>query len=186
MVNDDTTTQPLSIEALFLAEEEHLLRFAMKLTGNFATAQDIVQDAFLQLLHHSATVTQPRPWLFTTIRHLAYNHHRKHARVGALDDATLRQLPDPAGHNDTTQLEHDETLLLIRLCVDELPAIDRQLLKLKFDANLSDAAIAGQTGLSVGNVGYRLHHAIKKIAVLYRRATAREKDSAQRIQHHEN
>lgn len=186
MANDDTTTRPLPIEALFLAEEGHLLRFAMKLTGNFATAQDIVQDAFLRLFHHRATVTQPRPWLFTTIRHLACNHHRKHSRVAELDDATLRQLPDPDGQSDATRLEHDEILLLVRLCVDELPAIDRELLKLKFDANLSYAGIARKTGLSVSNVGYRLHHAVKKIAILYHRAIAREEGATQRIQHHEN
>jgi RNA polymerase sigma-70 factor (ECF subfamily) len=171
-----TTHDAPSLSTLFLAEESRLLHFATKLTGNFATAQDIVQDAFLRLhrQQHStaAPVALPRAWLFTTIRHLALNHHRKHARLVALapDDDSRSDGTDAAYARPDAALEHDEALLLLRLCLDELSPADRRLVKLKFEDDLSYDAIARQTKLTRTNVGYRLHTIVKKVTTLFHRA----------------
>jgi RNA polymerase sigma-70 factor (ECF subfamily) len=48
-----------------------------------------------------------------------------------------------------------------------LEALDersRELIRLKFNEELSYKEISARTGLSVGNVGYLLHHALKAIA----------------------
>ena len=50
------------------------------------------------------------------------------------------------------------------LCLDRLKENARELIQLKFVENLSYKEIAKRTGLSVGNVGYKLHHAIKFLA----------------------
>ena len=47
---------------------------------------------------------------------------------------------------------------------DRLKENARELIQLKFVENLSYKEIAERTGLSVGNVGYKLHHAIKFLA----------------------
>ena len=41
---------------------------------------------------------------------------------------------------------------------------DRRLVKLKYFENLKYRDISDQTGLTVSNVGYRLHHILKGLA----------------------
>lgn len=163
-----------SLEELFLAEESRLLRFATALTGDFALAQDLVQEAFLRLHRHQATVTQPRAWLFQTIRNLAHNHRRKHNRISPLDTSEHERQADPAPQaaDPGDRLAHHESLLLMRLCLDDLPDRDRELIRLKFDHELSYEEIAQRTGLGIGNIGYRLHHTLKRLATAFHRATA--------------
>lgn len=170
MADDTTHLPPPSLEQLFLAEESRLLHFATGLTGNFVTAQDIVQDAFLRL-HKSnhRTIQQPRAWLFRTIRNLAHNHRRKHTRLESLNDAHELE-NDDTNILPADQLEHDEALLLMRLCLDEMAPSDRELVKLKFEDELSYDEISRRTGLTSGNVGYRLHHALKTITHLFNRS----------------
>ncbi len=46
----------------------------------------------------------------------------------------------------------------------ELSDDDRQLVELKYFQDLKYREISEQTGLTVGNVGYRLHHILNRIA----------------------
>ena len=163
---------PESLETLFLAEESRLLHFATGLTGNFATAQDLVQEAFLRLHRTRETVAQPRAWLFVTIRHLAFNLRRKDRRLDALEPEH-ENTGEPEAVLPAEKMERAEAVLLLRLCLEELPERDRELVKLKFENELSYEEIARRTGLSGGNVGYRLHHALKTVTRLFHAAQAK-------------
>ena len=48
--------------------------------------------------------------------------------------------------------------------IDSLHEADRELVQLKFFDGLKYREISERTGLSVGNVGYRLHHILKELA----------------------
>jgi RNA polymerase sigma-70 factor (ECF subfamily) len=171
MDEDSTAPTSQSLEDLFLAEEARMLRFAVRLAGDFATAQDLVQDAFLRLLQQRSAIASPRAWLFTTLRHLALNHRRNNARFTALDIGAESR-PDADATHPGLGLEHDERVLLLQLCLEELPPADRLLAKLKFEEDLSYLEISRRTGLSTGNVGYRLHGIVKKITHALRHAAA--------------
>ena len=47
---------------------------------------------------------------------------------------------------------------------DRLTPADRELVHLKYTEDLRYKQIADQTGLSVSNVGYKLHHILKSLA----------------------
>jgi len=51
----------------------------------------------------------------------------------------------------------------VRLSVETLDERSRELIRLKFHEGLSYKEISNRTGLTTGNVGYLLHHAIKAI-----------------------
>ncbi len=57
-----------------------------------------------------------------------------------------------------------ETSETLRRLVKEFDDQDRQLVTLKYFDDLSYREISTQTGLSIGNVGYRLHHILKQLA----------------------
>lgn len=154
----------LSLRALFDSEETPLLRYAYSLVGRRAVAEEIVQDVFLQLHTHWAEVDSPRAWLFRSVRNRAYNVIRNLQRETLNVDDSQPQAT--CGKNDSPEemLERREALASLRQIVDELDETDRELVKLKYFDELKYCDISQKTGLSIGNVGYRLHHILKEIA----------------------
>ena len=59
---------------------------------------------------------------------------------------------------------------MVRLLLAEMPPEDRTLIQLKYHDGLRYREISKRTGLSVGNVGYRLHHVLKGLADSLRHA----------------
>jgi len=57
----------------------------------------------------------------------------------------------------------------VRLLLAELRDDDRALLQLKYHEDLKYDQISQRTGLSVGNVGYKLHHLLKSLGESLRR-----------------
>ena len=57
-----------------------------------------------------------------------------------------------------------EAMEALRKMLAELNETDRELIRLKYFEDHKYADISEQTGLSVGNVGYRLHHILKQLA----------------------
>lgn len=164
---ESTTT----LTAVFEAEEGPLLRFAYGLTGRREVAEDLVQDAFLRLHHHWDEVENARAWLFRCVRNLSLNHLRDHAREvseeAARGTASAERPPDAT-------VGRMEAVGMVRMLVAELPDTDRELVRLKYEENLKYEEISKRTGMSVGNVGYRLHHALKGLADSLRRAGIEE------------
>jgi len=150
-----------TLRQVFETEESPLLRFAFGLVGRREVAEDLVQDAFLKLHAHWDDVNNPRAWLFKTVRNLALNHLRDHKRETHIDDSDDFKSQSPEPDQTLGRLEAIGTLQLL---VAELEPADRQLITLKYHENLKYDQISQRTGLSVGNVGYKLHHALKSLA----------------------
>ena len=150
-----------TLREVFDAEESPLLRFAYGIVGRREVAEDLVQDAFLKLHTHWTEVENPRAWLFRAVRNLALNHLRDHKRESALDDA-----PDPTtdAPDASESLGRHEAVGMLRMLVAEMKPADRRLIRLKYLHNLKYEQISRQTGLSVGNVGYKLHHLLHQLA----------------------
>lgn len=156
--------QPLTLRQLFDAEETPLLRYAFSLTGRRAIAEEIVQEVFLQLHTHWDDVEQPRAWLFRSVRNRSYNHQRKHKNEILTDEDQSDSSTDDQEHAPDALLQRMEAAGYLRLIVEELDEVDRQLLELKYFDDLKYRDISDQTGLSISNVGYRLHHILKELA----------------------
>lgn len=155
-----------TLRQVFDAEESVLLRYAHGLLGQRETAEDIVQDAFLKLHAHWEEVTHPRAWLFRCTRNLALSHLRDHKRETPMDPDREWESPTPDPEQALGKLEAIGTLQLL---VAELHEDDRALLSLKYHDGLKYDQISKRTGLTVGNVGYKLHHALRNLADSLRR-----------------
>ncbi|WP_186774755.1 RNA polymerase sigma factor [Allorhodopirellula solitaria] len=151
----------LSLRDLFDAEETPLLRYAFSLTGRRAVAEEIVQEVFLLLHGRFDEVESPRSWLYRCVRNKAFDHLRNHRREVMGDTA-----PDPPVANESPEvlLERMEATGLLRQVLQELSEPDQRLIQLKYFENLKYSEISAQTGLGIGNVGYRLHHILKELS----------------------
>lgn len=161
-----TGNQWEDVESVFNALESPLLSYALRLTGDLNTAEDIVQEAFMRLHTQFETVEDPRRWLYRSVHNLALNHQRDNRKIVPLQEnppggAAPEEL-DPQPLPDQ-QIARWEGIGLVRLALDNLDAKTRELIRLKFEEDLSYKDISARTGLSVGNVGYLLHHALKAI-----------------------
>jgi RNA polymerase sigma-70 factor (ECF subfamily) len=158
-----------TIAGLFAALESPLLSYALRLLGQGGVAEDIVQEAFMRLHAQFEQVREPRRWLYRTVHNLALNHRRQADKLvplgldpeetspGAPEAADPQPLPDE-------QIARWEGIGLVRLSLETLDARSRELVRLKFNDGLSYREMSLRTGLSIGNVGYLLHHALKAVA----------------------
>ena len=159
-----------STEEAFVALEAPLLAYALRLLKEPAMAQDTVQDAFVRLHAEFSSVRDPRRWLFRTVHNLAINQHRRDSKVIPLHPHADGDAPGPGGVAvDLTdpellpdeQITRLENIGLVRLSLAALDERSREVVELKFNEGLSYKEISARTGLSVGHVGYLLHHALK-------------------------
>ena len=165
-----------SIEAVFEAEEAPLVRYAYGVVGRREVAEELVQDAFMRLHEHWDTVEKPRPWLYRCVRNRAFNHLRDHKREFLNDPATTDEQAAAAPDDGRRGREAPDEVLgrmeaagLVRMLMDEMNERDRELVHLKYFEDLKYSGISERTGMSVGNVGYRLHHILKSLAASLRR-----------------
>ena len=163
---EDAEEAPETIEALFGALESPLLSYAMRFLKERPLAEDVVQEAFMKLHAHFAEVQAPRRWLYRTVHNLALNQLRAGKKIVPMTppvEGEEPQMPDPEPLPDE-QIVRWEGIGLVRLSLGALDARSRELIRLKFNEDLSYRQIAERTGISVSNVGYILHHALKTMA----------------------
>ena len=171
-----------SLAEVFEVEESPLLRYAHGLVGRREVAEDLVQDAFLRLHQHWDEVRQPRPWLFRCVRNRAYNHLRDHKRELLTDPVTQESIGEGhagnagrSGGMGTEQKDmgqeasHEvlgtlEAAGILHMLMGDLDERDQLLLRLKYFEGLKYEQISERSDMSVGNVGYRLHHILKGLA----------------------
>jgi len=143
--------------------EVPLMKYATSILGDVDRARDVVQETFLRLCRQDPAQVRGHlaPWLFRVCRNRAVDLLRREGRMSVLPS-------DGAGPRDTAPgpgalLERRETLSLIERFLKDLSANQREVVRLKFQSGLSYKEISEVTGLSVSNVGFLIHTAIKTL-----------------------
>lgn len=148
-----------------LAEDHasELTRYASGiLSGDIDAARDVVQDAFVRLWQKPPVESSNlRAWLFAVCRTKSIDLLRRRGRWVS-DEFATNTAADEAPAPDRALESADSGTVLFAL-VDALPARTAEIVKLKFRDDLSYAEIAEVTGVTVTNVGFILHNAIKTL-----------------------
>ena len=137
--------------------EAQLLRYATWLMGDLETAREVVQETFLRLCkeqHVSKITGYLAQWLFTVCRNLAFDIRKKEARMTPLGDVHI---------GVDSRLDDQQTGGEIFRMLDRLPKNQREVVYLKFQCDLSYKEISEITKLSVTNVGFLMHTALKNL-----------------------
>src|SRR5581483_10430972 len=142
-----------------LFDEHHLplFRFAWRITGRRADAEDLVQECFLALLRpcsaFDARRTNLRTYLFGAVRNQAWKRLR--SREDASDD--LAEIPDLRSPESETI--RSETEQAVARAVGRLPESQREVLILAQYEQLPLAEIAELLEIEIGAVKSRLQRA---------------------------
>ncbi len=150
--------------------EGKLLRFVMHLVGgDYHAAQDVVQETFTQVARDPDRLIGAESchnWLLAVARNIAISRIRHDVRAKRYQ-ATLREKGAGADAKGapTSALEAQERSAKIRAAIDRLQPRYRELLLLKVQEEKSYREIAAITGLTVTNVGFLLHRAMKELSL---------------------
>ncbi len=157
-LSDETTTKatPVTDDAIDLAalyEAHHLqmVRLARLLVDDMATAEDVVQDAFLGMHRRQRGLRDPGAAV-GYLRRAVVNQARStlRRRRTARDHLKVAE-PDispPADADVLLAEEHQQVLRAVRA----LPTRQREVLVLRYWSDLSEAEIAQALGISKGTV----------------------------------
>ena len=159
-----------------------LFHFLIRFVNNRAAAEDLFQEAFLQV-HISADTfdisKRFKPWLFTIAANKARDYLRKYRRTRAapLDAQIGGPGGDGRGFIDLLEAdlplpdmtaERDETRALVRGVVGEMPDHLKEVLLLAYFQRLPYKEIAEGLGIPLGTVKSRLHAAVGTFAELWK------------------
>jgi RNA polymerase sigma-70 factor, ECF subfamily len=149
-----------------------LVRFARRLLGDSEAAQDVVQDTFLQVARYPRRlldVESCHNWLLRVVRNTGVSRIRRDSRarkhVEALGARVAAETGGTGGTAEAAEaaVERQEVRMRVRIEIDRLNPRYREVLLLKVEEDKSYKEIAEITGLTVTNVGYLLHRAMKDL-----------------------
>lgn len=136
--------------------------------------EDGVQQVCLKLLEQQAdtekpAIANPAAWVSVVASRVAVDWHRSRAREASLRQrlASRWSVRAPAEHPESERV----LALALAAVLDELPAAQRQLLLLRFHADLTVPQMAEHLQVPEGTVKSRLHTAVSAL-----RSTLREKE----------
>lgn len=158
----------LDIPALLDRYERPLIRYAFGILSDLDAARDVVQETFIRLTQEENPDLAENPrhlegWLFTVCRHRALDHQRKYSRIIPMPLPEDRAVTDAAP--DLSLERRDTESSLLRL-LETLTPNQREVIRLKFQHDLSYKEISAITELSVTNVGFLIHTGLKKLRAL--------------------
>lgn len=155
-----------SLRSLVDEYEGALLRYVSRLMGSASYAEDVVQNTFLKFTRKWRKAFEVSPdasrWLYRVARNEAIDHMRAESRRRMLHaEHGAEAMAHPAAPSEPPEKARSAAEALGRLSDRE-----RELVVLKVYEEKSYKEIAEITGLGVGNVGYILHNAMRKLAAM--------------------
>jgi RNA polymerase sigma-70 factor (ECF subfamily) len=147
------------MRALHDAYARPLHHYVMRLTGDHALAEDVVQEAMVRAWKHPEVLEREqgatRAWLFTVARNLVVDDRRSARHVR---ERSTEQAPEVA-EPDRTQAVLDSWLVADAL--EQLSAEHRGVVVGAYYRGRSVAELAREHGIPEGTVKSRLHYALR-------------------------
>jgi RNA polymerase sigma-70 factor (ECF subfamily) len=146
-------------------------RFALRLTGNGASAEDIVSEVFLELWRHAARFegrARLSTWILAIARNKAVSSRRGRSEE-PLDDAMAQAIPDEASTAEQT-VDAARRSAVLRQCLAQLSAAHREIIDLVYYHEKSVEEVAAIVGAGAATVKTRMFYARRRLAELLKAA----------------
>jgi RNA polymerase sigma-70 factor (ECF subfamily) len=152
------------LAGLMQRHEVRLLRYLLRLLGDEPMAEDVFQQTWIQVAERIARYDARRPfapWLFTVARNLALDLLRRRRPESLEDEAE----PAAQGTADDpfARLVASERNSGLLDALAGLSHPDREVLALRFEAELELPALASSLGVPVPTAKARLYRALARL-----------------------
>ena len=159
-----------AFEQVYRATCAHLLGLAFRILSNRERAEDVLQEAFVNVWHSAggfnASVAGPMTWLINIVRNKAIDALRsgkaERASTSALDEDALAVAADEA-QQPQALLDESLTRLRINGCMGELGASQRQALALAYYRGMVHTEIAEALRVPLGTAKAWVRRGLDKL-----------------------
>ena len=161
-----------ALEALYERHAPTVFAISLKVIGNRAAAEDVLQETFWRVWRSARTFEPQRgsftSWLFRIARNLAIDaFRRQNVRpmeiISAEDpDLLLDQLSDPDA-NVAGQAQSAIENRLVRDALATLPRVQRQVIEMAYFYGMTRQEIAEVTGEALGTIHTRARLGLQKL-----------------------
>jgi RNA polymerase sigma-70 factor (ECF subfamily) len=152
-----------AFQQLYRRHRDAVFRFAYRLLGAEAAAEDVAHDCFIALLRRPEGFdprrASLRTYLLAATRNLAFKQFRRNGHELVLDEGQWAEPAAPDSFNPLRQLLLAEAATEVKRAVLSLPPLQREALVLFEYEELSLAEVAQVTGADVNTIKARLHRA---------------------------
>ncbi len=155
-----------AFQILYERYRDPIFRFAYRLLGSAAAAEDVAHDCFLSLIkaphRFDASKASLRTYIYSAARNQAAKRYNSFEREAPLDELTN----EPAAsdrHEPIQRVLDDEMAAEVAEAVASLPPLQREALILFEYEGLSLAEIAAVVGVDANTVKARLFRAREKL-----------------------
>jgi RNA polymerase sigma-70 factor (sigma-E family) len=150
---DDPVTAARRVDVPTLYEQHWrpMVRLAVLLVDDIASAEDVVQDAFLALHRRADGLREPDAalaYVRTSVVNLSRSVIRRRQTARKHLRAAEPEAIEAADHDVLLREEHRAALVAVR----ELPRRQQEVLVLRYWSGLSEKEIAATLGISAGSV----------------------------------
>lgn len=160
-----------NVEGLLRRFEVPLLQYVTRITENSEMARDVVQEAFIKFQRNGAVAPEKTAtWLFTVCRNGALNACRKEKRMMYVDEEVIESREDEQPM-PFERIEEREASGFLMQILATLPPRQQEVLRLKFQNDLSYQEIAEITKTTANSVGVLIHTALKTLRRRYGEAS---------------
>ena len=150
-------------DALYADQLPRVYNYFRYRVGDGAVAEDLTsltfEKAWVARNRYRRDLAGFATWLMTIARNVAIDHYRRRRNHAPLEAAEHVAAGDDPHH----VVERREQLERLSRLLGQLPDRDRELVSLKYGAELTNRAIAKQMKLTETNVGTLLHRAVQKL-----------------------
>lgn len=156
------------LASLFDRHHVMLYNFFLKLTGDPATSEDLVQEVFLRMLKYRHTYRGESAfvlWMFRIARNSHIDHVRKLRREQPLAEESDKYI----SHEPLPQesIEYGQQIDILHRALSRLAIDKREVLILSRFQNLKYHEIAELLDCTVGTIKLRVHRAIKELRDIF-------------------
>jgi RNA polymerase sigma-70 factor (ECF subfamily) len=170
-----------AFERAYRATCAHLLGVAFRILNNRERAEEVLQEAFMNVWHGAggfdASVAGPMTWLINIVRNKAIDALRsgksERSSTSALDEEALAAAADET-QQPQALLERSLEKLRITGCMGELGAPQRQALALAYYRGMAHTEIAQALGTPLGTAKAWVRRGLDKLKACLEAAGVRQ------------
>ena len=161
-----------AFETLYDRTSRQVYGLVLRITGNVATAEEVLLDAYTQAWRKRTQYDEvrgtPLAWLITIARTRAIDRLRStrgsDERQAALDEASMHA----EATNITAAMEARDAGRHVRSALEALPGEQREVIELAYYGGMSHSEIAARLGQPLGTVKTRVRLAMMKLREILR------------------
>jgi RNA polymerase sigma-70 factor, ECF subfamily len=160
-----------AMTVLYARHHVRLYRYLVRLTRNEATAEELMNEVFLECWRKAGTFegrSSVSTWMFSIGHNRAVSQMRKRGE-DQLDEDAAAQLADDSDTPEVTEQKRGKAAIM-RACMEQLSADHRSIIDLVYYQEASVSEAAEILAIPENTVKTRMFYARKKLAELMREA----------------